>query len=63
MYEVNRTCTFKVIGNIKLHVKVGGLLDAVAADVDATAAGQYDPYVSTCYRRPHKNQIHSTALL
>ena len=41
-YEVNRTSSFKVIGNIKFHVKVRGLPDDGTADDDddADAAGQ-----------------------
>jgi hypothetical protein len=39
--EVNRTSTFKVIGNIKLHVKVGQLTDDYAAATDNAATATH----------------------
>ncbi len=57
-YQVNRTSTYKVIGNIKYYIKVVGLPDdGTADDDDDDVAGQQDPYVSTCYRRRHKKRF------
>jgi hypothetical protein len=46
---VNRNSTFKVIGNIKFHVKVGKLPDA------ANVVKLYDNYVSSFYQKLPKN--------
>ena len=37
-YEVNRKSTFKVIGNIKFHIQVGGLPDDGTDDDDDRTA-------------------------